>query len=199
MEKNTILVGGVLLLLGLGIGYVIGGREPAMGNHMMPNGSMMGDRSMMSQNIDQHFIMQMIPHHEGAIGMAKIALERSKRPEVIGLANGIIKAQQKEISDMMSWYQTWFGSAPPHMEGMAHMDGMSGDTRELASVSAAEFDREFLTQMIPHHEMAIMMAEMLKAGTERAEMKQLAANIITSQSNEITTMRGWLRSWYGVQ
>ena len=79
------------------------------------------------------------------------------------------------------------------------MDGMSGDTRELASVSAAEFDREFLTQMIPHHEMAIMMAEMLKAGTERAEMKQLAANIITSQSNEITTMRGWLRSWYGVQ
>jgi uncharacterized protein (DUF305 family) len=199
MEKNSIIIGGLMLILGLGVGYVVGGREPSFGNHMMPSGSMMDDRSMMSANIDQHFITQMIPHHEGAIEMAKVALKRSKRPEVIALANGIIEAQQKEITDMRAWYKSWFSADVPHVTNMGHMEGMSGNTSELASVTEAEFDREFLEQMIPHHEMAIMMAQMLKSSTERSEMKQLADNIITSQSNEITTMRSWLGSWYGVK
>jgi len=182
-----------MLIVGLGIGYMVWGNSEAVrsGSHMMPDGSMMG------QNIDQHFIVQMIPHHEGAIEMAKVALERSKRPEIITLANDIIEAQQKEINDMSAWYQSWFGSAPPAGGmGMMHMGGMEGDTAVLASVSDADFDREFLEQMIPHHEMAIMMAEMLQAATGRTEMKTLADNIITSQAREIDMMRGWLRTWY---
>ncbi|MSU73547.1 DUF305 domain-containing protein [Candidatus Kaiserbacteria bacterium] len=161
------------------------------GGHMMPNGSMMG------QNIDQHFIVEMIPHHEGAIAMAKIALERSKRPEMLSLAQGIIEAQEKEIADMRGWYQSWYGSTAPAGGMGMQMGGMTGEPDVLKSVSDAEFDREFIKEMIPHHEMAVMMGQMLQASTERSEMKQLAENIITSQSNEIETMRGWLRLWYG--
>ena len=193
MEKNVVVVGVVALIVGLGLGYMMWGNSGAIqtGSHMMQDGS------MMSQNIDQHFIVQMIPHHEGAIEMAKIALERSKRPEMLSLANAIVEAQQKEIDDMRSWYQSWFGSTLPEgAMGMVHMGGMEGNTAVLTGVSAAEFDREFIEQMIPHHEMAIMMAQMLQASTDRAEMKQLAENIITSQSQEIDMMRGWLKSWY---
>ena len=81
---------------------------------------------------------------------------------------------------------------------MMHMDGMSGDSDALASVSDAQFDREFIDQMIPHHEMAVMMASMLAASTERDEMKVLADQIITSQSREIDMMRSWRASWYPV-
>ena len=161
---------------------------------MMPGGY------SMSQNIDQHFITQMIPHHEGAIEMAQIALLRSKRPEMLSLASAIIEAQQKEIDDMRGWYQEWFGTNPPSgsfgMMGSMRMGGMEGDVNALKSVSASDFDREFILQMIPHHEMAIMMAGMLQASTERPEMKQLADNIIASQSREIDMMRDWLKSWY---
>jgi len=192
MNKNTITIGAALLIIGIGLGYVARGSNSATpaGNHMM------GDGSMMGQDIDQHFIVQMIPHHDGAIAMAKIALERSKRPEIISLSKSIIEAQQKEIDDMRSWYQSWYGSAPSSAGmGMMHMGGMEGDIDVLKSVSATDFDREFLQQMIPHHEMAVMMAQMLAAGTGRPEMKQLAINIIASQSSEIEMMRGWLRSW----
>lgn len=176
MNTSSIAVGVVALVLGLLGGYLVWGNNP----------------------IDQHFIVQMIPHHEGAIKMAKVALERSKRPEILSLANGIIEAQESENRDMRSWYQSWFGSAPPEGGmGMMHMDGMSGDTAVLAGVSTSEFDREFIEQMIPHHEMAIMMAQMLQASTQRSEMKELSDNIITSQSREIDMMRGWLTSWYG--
>lgn len=193
MQKNTAMVGVVTLIVGLGIGYMMWGDGASIqtGSHMMADGTMMG------QNIDQHFIVQMIPHHEGAIAMAKIALDRSKRPEILSLANGIIEAQEKENRDMRSWYQSWFDSAPPAGGmGMMHMGGMEGDTAVLTSVSDSDFDREFLEQMIPHHEMAIMMAQMLKSSTERSEMKTLADNIITSQAREIDMMRGWLKAWY---
>ena len=74
MEKNTLVIGILMLLLGVGIGYSIERSSFGRGGpHMMSDGS------MMSQNIDQHFIVQMIPHHEGAIEMAKIALEKSKK------------------------------------------------------------------------------------------------------------------------
>lgn len=195
IEKNTVIAGLVMLIIGLGAGYFLS--TPAspstdrVGMHLMPDGSMMG------AGIDQHFIVQMIPHHEGAIAMAKVALERSKRPEILSLANGIVEAQEKENADMRAWYEAWYGNTPPDsLMGGMHMDGMTGDTAKLQSVSDSEFDREFITQMIPHHEMAIMMAEMLRAGTDRAEMKTLADNIITSQSREIQMMRSWLEAWY---
>ena len=201
----TVLTVGLLAaVIGIGIGYSLGINRvgvPGFGNHMMSNGATMRD-GFMGGAVDQHFIIQMIPHHEGAIEMAKVALERSKRPEIITLANGIIEAQTREINDMRSWYQSWFGSAPPQggvgMQGggMMHMGGMTGDTSELGSVSDAEFDRAFIDQMIPHHEMAVMMASMLGATTNRAEMKTLADNIITSQSREIEMMRDWRNAWY---
>jgi len=185
-------MGVILLVLGLGIGY-------ALSSGSMPARQSLGVGGM-GQNIDQHFIVQMIPHHEGAIEMAKVALERSKRPEILSLAQGIIEAQQKEIDDMRAWYQAWFSSTPPAggfgMMGTMHMGGMTGDTNELASASAGEFDREFMLQMIPHHEMALVMASMLQASTQRPEMQQLADNILTSQAREIEMMRSWLSSWY---
>src|SRR3989338_7784781 len=191
IKISAIGIGLLMLLIGLGVGYGFGGSA------LSPSGShIMGDGSMMGQDIDQHFIVQMIPHHEGAIAMAKIALERSKRPEIIALSKSIIESQQKEIDDMRSWYQSWYGSAPSSGGvGMMHMGGMEGDIDVLKSVSAANFDREFLQQMIPHHEMAVMMVQMLAAGTERPEMKQLADNIRESQSREIDMMRGWLKVW----
>jgi uncharacterized protein (DUF305 family) len=50
--------------------------------------------------------------------------------------------------------------------------------------------------MIPHHQLAIMMANMLQSGTNRPEMQQLAKNIISSQSKEIQQMQAWYTQWY---
>ena len=196
-NTNTLGLLALALVAGIGVGYALWGTQASapIGTHMMSGGY------SMDQNIDQHFIVQMIPHHDGAIAMAKIALERSKRPEMITLANNIIEAQEKEIADMRSWYRSWYGTTLPAtigdgMMGMP-MGGMTGSPDTLKSVAAADFDREFINEMIPHHEMAVMMAQMLAAGTGRAEMKQLASNIIASQSQEIALMRGWLNAWYG--
>ncbi|MBI5655030.1 DUF305 domain-containing protein [Candidatus Uhrbacteria bacterium] len=157
-----------------------------------------------SDNLDRHFIEQMIPHHEGAIEMAKLAQERSKRPEILALAETIIQSQSQEISKMQSWYKKWYGNTIPVNpdagigmgRGMMHGGIMGTVVSDIQSLKdATNFDEAFLQEMIPHHQMAVMMAQMLAQGTNRPEMKQLAQDIIKAQETEIEQMRSWLESW----
>lgn len=162
-----------------------------------------------SNTIDAHFIEQMIPHHEDAITMAKLAQTKAKRPEVKQLAEAIITSQGNEIDQMKTWYIDWFGKDVPtnsqvmNQHGMMgsarqnsmHM-GMMGDASDMTNLEqATDFDKEFVQEMIPHHQMAVMMATMLKNGTERPELKKLADDIITAQTKEIDQMRQWLKNW----
>ncbi len=177
-----------------------------------PNIGMMGSRTFMTQNsqqsdaIDAHFIEQMIPHHNDAITMAKLAQEKASRPEIKQLAEDIITSQGTEINQMKDWYKSWFGDNVP--EGSAVMNqhgmnmgngmhmGMMGNDMDMTRLeNAQDFDKVFIEDMIPHHQMAVMMASMLKGGTQRPEMKKLADDIITAQTDEINQMRQWYVDW----
>lgn len=205
--NNTILfaVGGIIG--GLLVGTVFAGALfPGVGNWNV--GMMRGigntARIGMTGSIDRHFIEQMIPHHDGAIAMATLALTKATRPEIKTLAEAIIEAQNKEIEDMRSWYTGWFGKSVSEagisMMGGGMMSGsgmhMGGQEDMQALQNASDFDKAFIEVMVPHHQLAVMMAQMLKSGTNRPEMLTLADNIIESQSKEIQEMQSWYTSWY---
>ncbi|NJS15557.1 MAG: DUF305 domain-containing protein [Sphingopyxis sp.] len=52
---------------------------------------------------DVAFMQGMIPHHQGAVDMAKILLENGKDPETRALAEAVIKTQTAEIEQMQAW------------------------------------------------------------------------------------------------
>ena len=160
-------------------------------------------RSAIDRNteVDKSFIEMMIPHHQGAVEMAQMAVNKAKSPEVKKLAESIIKDQNREIGQMRTWYKKWYGTEVPKMENMQmhhgmgqemmmvmHHQEMMDQEMMVALKNASNFDREFLRQMTSHHEMALMMAGMVVDGAVHPETRKLASSIIKSQSAEINKM-----------
>ena len=64
-----------------------------------------------------------------------------------------------------------------------------------AEAAPSDADVTFTQNMIPHHQQAIEMAKLVDTHTDRPELRELADSIQSSQSQEITQMQAWLRTW----
>lgn len=210
MEQNKVLYGLIGAVIGGLLVWLVTSSAVNTNNTGMMRmiGMGRGPQQVMrnAETINAHFIEQMIPHHEDAITMARLAQTRAARPEVKQLAENIITSQSKEIEQMKVWYQEWYGREVPEdaqvMQGHGMMNnqgmhmGMMGDETDMTRLeTSSDFDRAFVEEMIPHHQMAVMMASMLKTSTQRPEMQKLADDIIATQTEEIDQMREWLRTW----
>lgn len=91
-----------------------------------------------SAAFDRTFIDMMVPHHQGAIRMARIELARGKDPELRSLAEAVVAAQSKEIEQMNAWRKQWYGTVSPaggvpeedEIKPASNDPGMGHDTGE---------------------------------------------------------------------
>ncbi|MFJ4324083.1 DUF305 domain-containing protein [Streptomyces tricolor] len=146
---------------------------------------------------DVTFAQGMIPHHQQALEMARLADGRAASAEVKDLATRIEKAQDPEIRTMTGWLKSWGEEVPE--AGMDHsghtgMSGMSGmmseaDMTALEKADGKDFDTRFLTLMIEHHQGAVAMATTEKEKGRHSAAKAVADDIITAQNAEIKEMK----------
>ncbi|WP_099021019.1 DUF305 domain-containing protein [Mycolicibacterium palauense] len=161
-------------------------------------------------DVDVNFAQGMIPHHEQAVEMSDMVLgKRGIDPRVVSLANDIKDAQGPEIRQMQDWLAQWGvdtastapaagmpghdmpGMAGGTMPGMGPGQGMMSqqDMSALQNAQGVEASRLFLTQMIQHHNGAIMMAQMEIQGGQFPPAVEMARSISSSQQQEIATMQ----------
>ncbi|MGP9490227.1 DUF305 domain-containing protein [Glutamicibacter sp. AOP5-A2-7] len=155
------------------------------------------EQSASANDADMAFAAGMKMHHEQAIDMSEILLDKSGVPaEVVALAERIKAAQSPEIERMDRWLSEW--NMPEGMDhgAMDHGDGMvpEDEIKALEDATGSEAARLFLEQMIMHHEGAVVMSETeINEGSYPAAI-DLSKQIVDSQTEEINEMKQLLET-----
>jgi uncharacterized protein (DUF305 family) len=180
-------------------------KNGGMDHDQMGHGSMgMGSGGMAKQLVkhngkysDKAFIDAMVPHHQGAIAMAQVALKNAEHEEIKELSRNIVSTQQTEIEELKAIKKVEFGSSHVPMEmNQEQMRAMGTMMDPQALAEEDPFDRAFIDAMIPHHQSAIVMAKVANQESENPRIKELAQNIMGAQKGEIEQMRRWREQWY---
>ncbi|MET9906069.1 DUF305 domain-containing protein [Streptomyces sp. NPDC006476] len=153
---------------------------------------------------DVSFAQGMIPHHQQALEMVRLAAGKASSAQVKDLAARIEKAQDPEIKTMSGWLTAWNEKVPSAGASMDSMDSMPGmdhgsgsdmagmmdpkDMTMLEKASGKDFDTMFLTMMVEHHEGAVKMAGTEQTKGSYGPAKSMAGDIVKGQTAEITEM-----------
>ena len=132
------------------------------------------------------FAEMMIPHHQQAVLISKLALKQGSNAAVKKLAARIISEQTPEVAQMKKW------EPKNAMSGMQMAISMPGivsraDLSKLKAATGKKFDGLYLVAMTLHHRGAIAMARALIA-SKNSEVSALAKAIVSGQRAEITEM-----------
>jgi uncharacterized protein (DUF305 family) len=148
---------------------------------------------------DVAFMQHMIVHHQQALDMAVLVKDRTNTEDLVAIAGRIESSQADEIEFMKTWLKErgepvedpkmkGHGEHLHHMmKGMASPEAM----KALAAAKGTEFDRQFLTLMIAHHEGAVDMVEKLfdEEGTAADPvLYRFVSDVENEQNGEIKKM-----------
>ena len=170
------LVAGLLLLLGL--------RAPTYAEAPSP------DKAAARYEVD--FMTTMIDHHQMAIDMSQICLDKVAHPELRSMCKQIIAAQSQEITTMQSWLQDWYGVSHSPSMSTGNMKSMS----RLQDLQGADFEITFMRTMTRHHWAAVREAGKCVENAYHKELVSLCDGIVSGQLAEIRQLNTWLCQWY---
>jgi uncharacterized protein (DUF305 family) len=157
-------------------------------------------------NVDIDFVAIMVPHHQGAIGMAQAELLYGHNQQLIWIAQGVIIQEMQEIAAMhsaieQSYEADWI--VQPQSSVREKIRALKHEAAYLSLIGSAvnrmmkdmnvhalgDVDRDFSAMMIPHHQGGISMAQAELRYGHNAELARLAQEIIVDQQQDIVLMR----------
>jgi uncharacterized protein (DUF305 family) len=135
----------------------------------------------------------MIMHHEGAMNMAKVELQKGKNDSLKRTAQKIIKEQQMEITQFQTILSTISADNMDMEYMMEQMEGMKKMDKAIdVQLITGDIDNDFATLMIWHHQGAIDDASGYLHHGNNSQLKTIANNIIKAQTMEIQELSNWL-------
>lgn len=157
------------------------------------------DAAPLDASAEGNFLRQMIPHHLGAIEMAKYEIDNGKNREMIQLAKSILTEQKGEIAEMNTLLVLYplKQSEQPSEEYKKVMDDVMMKMMTTGpsdkNLVGKSIDCAFAMVMLPHHQAAVDMARALLNFSSQGQVATYAARIISDQQIEIGQMTEYIK------
>lgn len=145
-------------------------------------------------NNDIDYVNMMLQHHQGAVDMAKLQEARGSNLVLKEFSRKIIADQQKEIAMMAEFISR--NRADPSPNNAVFKMAMDSSMQTMMHADYKiynDIDKDFVAQMIIHHQSAMDMANAYLKYGSNAELRKLSENILGLQGEEIK----WLKEWIG--
>ena len=147
-------------------------------------------------NPDIDFLKGMIPHHQGAVDMAKVQLEYGQDGLLKSLTQRVIRDQEREIRymkrNLVALEANFNESSINNLSTIAFKRVNRHMHKDMNIKFTSNADTDFVKGMIPHHQGAVEMAKVVLAYGTDSSARRLAYDIINAQESEMTWMRRWL-------
>jgi uncharacterized protein (DUF305 family) len=148
----------------------------------------MGDEmtAAVGANAGDNWVRKMIAHHQGAIDMSKIVLDRKPTPEVEQMAKMTIDKQGHEIEDLKKLESQ---GAPDQKSADLYKPAMMEMQRAMMAAQGSTASETYLRKMLAHHEGALAMSDIaLKNGVAGA-VKEQVAKTKADQQKEVDSVK----------
>ncbi len=193
---KTILAAMLALALVPGIAAAQGGH----GGHDAETTEMMESveelRGLSGREFEIGYINRIIPHHEGAVEMAEMIVDRAPHPEVQQAAERIIADQQREIDELTTFLREEYGAELQRDERQMMSEDMMSMIEEASPEHAEQI---FLLMMREHHQSAVIMGELVLQKAKSQTLLDQARGMIESQRAEQEEFARYLHEFYGIE
>ncbi len=195
MNKKYIVAGGIfslLLLVGAGCSNTSSQNLEVSTDQLQVHTTTTSSTIQHDSQIrdDKDFLSHMIPHHEEAIASSQLLLAKTQNEDLKELLKNIISAQALQVTQMRIWYREWF------QEEYVTRGQYTAMMRPAEGDDVKQLEKNFLEDMIKHHDGAIEKANSILKVTKRNEIKSLANHMIESQVKEIEQMKNGQNAWF---
>ncbi len=187
MDKKSVVVGIVIsLLVGVGIGFSLTPEYAAMIEQKSSPSMSLGAPD---RYLDLRYLNGMIAHHNSAIYLAQQAKDKSTRPEILSLANTIIKVDTEDIASIEKLRNSIYPK--------------SNSPKEFQKINLgdanAQFDLRFLNALIIHHDEAIEVAREAQTKSTRSAILEKANAVDTALRAGVKQFEAWRKEWYAFE
>ncbi len=141
--------------------------------------------------LDETWTRKMIPHHQGAVDMSRVALGSTQDADIRRMAQKTVDMQTMDIADLQRWLEQ---HAPPTGAGPAGDPFRAAEDRMNQAMMAASGEGEVLwaRKMIPHHQGAADLSRIVLEQSDDPAIREKARKIIDESMKDIRELEAWL-------
>lgn len=167
--------------------YPAEGNDPYRASEMKMHEAM---KAAVGADVSDTYVRKMIEHHKGAIAMARIEVTHGYDSRVIPIARRLVAKQQQEVEELQGLIRQ--DDAPDPASAQPYRAAEKEMHEAMMAAEGSDPSHTFVRKMIPHHQGAIAMSQIVLAQGNDERVAAIARRIVADQEVEIAELRAIL-------